>query len=265
MTSGPNDPNAPGSPGQYPGGDPLQGAPGPGSSQPGGPQQPPQYGAPGQDAPGYGAPGYGGPQQGAPQYGAPQYGAPQYGAPQYQPYPGGPSELAGAGRPGGLGARFGARVLDAIIVGIPLAILLVIVAVIGEATGSVGAWLFGVLGAAIALVAIMGYFTWMEANRGQTIGKQALNLRTEGPNGGNPTMEQAFRRNAFYLFGLGGSLISAVLSIGVLWVIGSIISFLAGLAGLAAIIVIAVTINSSPTKQGKHDEFAGGTRVVTTR
>jgi hypothetical protein len=31
---------------------------------------------------------------------------------------------------------------------------------------------------------------------------------------------------------------------------------------LIAIIVIAVTINSSPTKQGKHDELAGGTQVV---
>jgi hypothetical protein len=29
-----------------------------------------------------------------------------------------------------------------------------------------------------------------------------------------------------------------------------------------AYIVIAVTISNSPTKQGKHDEFAGGTQVV---
>jgi hypothetical protein len=28
------------------------------------------------------------------------------------------------------------------------------------------------------------------------------------------------------------------------------------------VIVIAVTVNSSPTKQGKHDQFAGGTQVV---
>jgi hypothetical protein len=34
------------------------------------------------------------------------------------------------------------------------------------------------------------------------------------------------------------------------------------LLGLIADIVIAVTINSSPTKQGKHDELAGGTQVV---
>ena len=29
-----------------------------------------------------------------------------------------------------------------------------------------------------------------------------------------------------------------------------------------AYIVIAVTINASPCKQGKHDELAGGTQVI---
>jgi hypothetical protein len=41
-----------------------------------------------------------------------------------------------------------------------------------------------------------------------------------------------------------------------------IIPFIGGLLTLVAVIVIAVTINSSPTKQGKHDELAGGTQVV---
>ena len=41
-----------------------------------------------------------------------------------------------------------------------------------------------------------------------------------------------------------------------------IVPFVGGLLGVIAIIVIAVTINSSPTKQGKHDELAGGTQVV---
>ena len=42
----------------------------------------------------------------------------------------------------------------------------------------------------------------------------------------------------------------------------NIIPFIGGLLTLVAVIVIAVTINSSPTKQGKHDELAGGTQVV---
>lgn len=41
-----------------------------------------------------------------------------------------------------------------------------------------------------------------------------------------------------------------------------IIPYLGGLLGVVAIIVIAVTINGSPTRQGKHDDLAGGTIVV---
>jgi predicted PurR-regulated permease PerM len=41
-----------------------------------------------------------------------------------------------------------------------------------------------------------------------------------------------------------------------------IIPIVGGLLGVIAIVVIAVTINGSPTKQGKHDQLAGGTQVV---
>ena len=41
-----------------------------------------------------------------------------------------------------------------------------------------------------------------------------------------------------------------------------IIPYIGGLLAFIAYIVIAVTINGSPTKQGKHDELAGGTQVV---
>lgn len=63
-----------------------------------------------------------------------------------------------------------------------------------------------------------------------------------GPDGGTITLQQSAIRNAFMLL--------------------TIIPFLGGLLAFIAYIVIAVTINSSPTKQGKHDEFAGGTQVV---
>ena len=42
----------------------------------------------------------------------------------------------------------------------------------------------------------------------------------------------------------------------------TIVPFIGGLLTSSPIIVIAVTINGSPTKQGKHDELAGGTQVV---
>jgi RDD family len=46
------------------------------------------------------------------------------------------------------------------------------------------------------------------------------------------------------------------------WTLLPIIPFIGGLLAFIAIVVIAVAINSSPTKQGKHDELAGGTQVV---
>jgi hypothetical protein len=76
-----------------------------------------------------------------------------------------------------------------------------------------------------------------------------LKLQTRGPDGGNPTFEQALKRNAFT-------------AIGVLGII-PFMGFLAGLLSLAAVIMIAVTIsNNTATRRGWHDDFAGGTQVV---
>jgi uncharacterized membrane protein len=48
----------------------------------------------------------------------------------------------------------------------------------------------------------------------------------------------------------------------VLAIIPFIGGLLGGLAQLVAVISIMVTIANSPTKQGWHDQFAGGTEVV---
>lgn len=241
---------------------------------------------PGQPQPGqnpYGYPNAGGaPQYGAPQYGVPQYGDPQqrqYGAPQYQqPYPAGGNQMGGAGRPGDLGARFGARVLDTLFVGIAVIIVAFVLAAIGFAamynfadagTGNgfaVGRWIVGVVVSLVFFVGWVGYFVWMEVNRGQTFGKQICGLRVEGPNGGNPTIEQSLKRNAYVVIIAAGILINYILANGsAIGFIGAAIFFICWLAALAIVIVMAVTISGSPTKQGKHDEFAGGTRVVTTK
>jgi uncharacterized RDD family membrane protein YckC len=155
---------------------------------------------------------------------------------------------AGAGAPGDLGTRLVARIIDGIVLGI--------------VNGILGSILFGgflnpyafsfagfggrfflylLIGAAISIA----YFAFMESSRGQTIGKMAMSLRTEGPNGGNPTMEQALKRNAFYIL--------------------NIVPIVGWLLQLAAVIWIAVTINNSPARIGAHDTFAGGTRVVKTK
>lgn len=140
-----------------------------------------------------------------------------------------------------LGTRFLARLIDSILLGVAFAIL--------AAPFGVGAlgfgfdfgfsfFFYGLLTAAVAIA----YFALMESSSGQTVGKMILKLRTEGPNGEKPTLEQAIKRNAFYALG--------------------VIPVLGGLAQLAAVIGIAVTIANSPTNTGWHDDFAGGTRVV---
>ena len=87
------------------------------------------------------------------------------------------------------------------------------------------------------------YFLALETTQGWTIGKKLLGLSVHGPGGEpKPTAQESAIRNS--------------------WTLLPIIPFVGGLLGLIAIVWIAVTINSSPTKQGKHDELAGGTQVV---
>jgi len=87
------------------------------------------------------------------------------------------------------------------------------------------------------------YFLAFESTQGWTPGKKLLGLSVRGPGGApKPDLQQAAIRNV--------------------WTLLNIVPFIGGLLTLIAVIVIAVTINGSPTKQGKHDELAGGTQVV---
>jgi uncharacterized RDD family membrane protein YckC len=171
-------------------------------------------------------------------------GAPGYGPP------------SGVGQPAELMSRFLARLIDMVIVGVVNAIITVIlVAGVLSLDGSGFGITTGASFAASAVTAVisaalyLGYFTFLESRDGQTIGKKALKLQTQAPDGSTPTTEQSVRRNAWVALGI----------LGVVPVIGSL---LGSLLQLAAIIAIAVTINSSPTRQGWHDKFAGGTRVI---
>src|SRR5690606_12804404 len=154
------------------------------------------YGAPQYGTPQNGTPQFGAPQFGAPQYGAPQYGAPQYGAPQDGGFGGpgfpGPDPNSGAGTPGELLPRLGARIIDGLIVGIPMGILSAIMIIASGGSGFVDFFMTVVSG-----VVAFGYWTYMESARGATIGKKLLGLSVAGPAGGNPTIEQAAKRNAF--------------------------------------------------------------------
>ena len=162
-----------------------------------------------------------------PQYGQPQFGQPGggYPVPQFGP--------AGGQEPGSLGLRFAARLIDGIIVSIVVSILLV-------ATGLFDGYIIpGIFSGVLVFV----YFVAFEVTQGWTPGKKLLGLSVHGPAGApKPDFKQSAIRNSFTLL--------------------SIIPFLGGLLAFIAYVVIAVTINGSPTKQGKHDELAGGTQVV---
>lgn len=215
---------------------------GPGYGPPYG-QQPsgPGYGPPyGQQPPG---PGYGPPygQGPGPQYGPP-YGAQPYG--QSPPY-----GTPGSGAPAELGIRFVAKLLDWVIVGVLLGILsgaVLMPLAFGGDDDLVGYTnVLSLLGSVIWLL----YFSLMESSRGQTLGKMITKIRVVGPDGGLPTTAQAFKRNLWTVIGV----------LGIIPFIGWIFGFVA----LAAIIAIAVTISSDTVlRQGWHDRFAGGTRVV---
>lgn len=164
-----------------------------------------------------------------PGYGPPTgYPGPQFG----QPGGGYPPPQAG-GVPGSLGIRFAARIIDGIIVGIVAFLLVMIVGLQGN---------YLVTGLFSGLLTFV-YFVALEVTQGTTLGKKILGLSVRGPGGApKPDVQQSAIRNSFTLL--------------------SIVPFVGGLLAVIAYIWIAVTINNSPTKQGKHDELAGGTQVL---
>lgn len=135
--------------------------------------------------------------------------------------------------PGRLTTRFFARVIDGLIVGV---------------VGSVAVFTFDVQSSIMVTGLFTGvlmfvYFVAFEVTQGWTPGKKLLGLSVHGPAGGvKPDLRESAIRNAFTLL--------------------PVVPFIGGLLGVIAIIVIAVTISGSPTKQGKHDELAGGTQVL---
>lgn len=156
----------------------------------------------------------------------PQYPQPGFGAP--------------AVKPGGLGLRLVARVIDGILISI-------VAGLIGSLFGSDSdSWIMDsrilVAGMFSGLLTFV-YFLLFESRQGWTPGKKLLGLRVQGPNGApKPTASQAATRNLFTLLAL--------------------IPWLGWILAPIAYIVIAMTISSSPTKQGKHDRMAGGTQVL---
>jgi uncharacterized RDD family membrane protein YckC len=115
--------------------------------------------------------------------------------------------------------------------------------------GTGGHYAARVVSAVLSAAIYLGYFALMEHHFGQTLGKMLLKLQTQGPDGQRPTLQETVRRNFWVALGI----------LGVIPVVGGA---LGNLAELVIMIVIAVTINNSPTRQGWHDHLAGGTQVI---
>jgi uncharacterized RDD family membrane protein YckC len=170
------------------------------------PAQQPGYGqSPGAGQPGYGQsdpwaqpPGYGQPQQGygdpqsgygqQPGYGQPQGGygqQPGYGQPQgygqapgyYPPAPGYNQPAVSGGAIAGMGTRFGAFVIDVVILAVVSIILRV---VFGSSEGGRS------LSTLLQLIVGFGYFGYLIGVRQQTIGMRALNIKVVDANTGGP-------------------------------------------------------------------------------
>ncbi len=159
----------------------------------------------------------------------------------------------GVPRPGELLDRFLARLIDGIILGVAFFILSSIfngIFISGLTTSVAEYVVYALFTYVIWIALVIGYFAFMETSRGQSLGKMALKLRAVGADGGNPTLEESVRRNSFYAI----QLISIIPVLG--WVLGPILS-------LVAVIMIAVGINNDTVnRQGWHDRFAGGTKVL---
>jgi len=154
----------------------------------------------------------------------------QYGQPGGNP----PPPPSAGQEPGSLTLRFLARLTDGMLV--TLAVVLMAI-------------LFGVRSNLLVTGLFSGllmfiYFVGFEVAWGATPAKKLLGMKVRGPGGApKPDVRQSAIRNAFTLL--------------------PIIPYIGSLLALVAYVVIAVTINNSPTNQGKHDELAGGTEVVT--
>jgi uncharacterized RDD family membrane protein YckC len=154
---------------------------------------------------------------------SPEYGYPAAGSPQWS-----------HAQPGGLGRRFFARLIDGILVNIVVFVLSIFLfdrdywfLVTGLFSG----------------VLMFGYFVLFEVTHGATPGKSLLGLAVHGAGGApRPDVKQSAIRNSFTLL--------------------AVVPYIGGLLAFIAYVIIAVTISGSPTKQGKHDELAGGTQVV---
>ncbi|MBL1077213.1 RDD family protein [Nocardia sp. 2] len=137
--------------------------------------------------------------------------------------------------PAGIGVRAIARFIDWIIAGLIGAVLFWLL----DRVADIPSWISILPGAAFGFL----YFVVFEVATGATPGKKILGLRVNGAGGApTPNVKESALRNAYMLFNL------------IPWV-GGILWFFAAIG-------IGLTVSMSSTRQGWHDNVAGGTQVV---
>ncbi|GAB4585825.1 RDD family protein [Nocardia sp. IFM 10818] len=137
--------------------------------------------------------------------------------------------------PAGIGGRAVARFIDWIIAGIIGAIVFWLL----DRAADLPGWISVLPGAGFGFL----YFVLFEVATGSTPGKKILGLHVNGAGGAaKPNAKESALRNAYMLLNL--------------------IPWIGGILWFFAAIGIAVTVSASSTKQGWHDNIAGGTQVV---
>ncbi|MDZ7674170.1 MAG: RDD family protein [Acidimicrobiales bacterium] len=139
--------------------------------------------------------------------------------------------------------RLGAKFIDNLILLVPSMVLAIVVGGSGFLSGEFGPRPF--LASVLTTLLSWAYFVYLEATRGQTLGKMALGFKVIDVDGRTPSLDVAAKRN--------------------LWMLLPLIPVIGSFAQLAAAIGIGVTIGSGPFHRGLHDNFAGGTAVVRSR
>jgi uncharacterized RDD family membrane protein YckC len=149
------------------------------------------------------------------------------------------SDARSAYRTAGVGVRLAARIVDGLILLVPVMLITVPIAG-GFRIGGGNIDSDTILATALGVLFAYIYFVACEATRGATFGKSALRLevRTET---GHPSLEQAANRNAFMLVSIVPGGVGGALSL-VIW------------------IALAVSIRRSG--RAFHDRWAGVTVTV---
>lgn len=103
-----------------------------------------------------------------------------------------------------LGARAVALIVDTILISVVSFVLFLLIGVLGVAGGDLFGALLGVVVIPLTLVIQFGYFIYLEGDRGQTFGKQLMNIVVVKEDGSDVDFGDAAIRNILRIVdGLG--------------------------------------------------------------